>query len=248
MNTGLQDAHHLAHLLADISAGHLEESALDRYESERRPVAMTLIPATDRAFGIIARPGRGTGFLRRRARDVLAVLAPRILATDLGPYLAGLLGQYRIRYHAVPEGEPLPRWARDRAVGLRLPPSEENRAVLREMSWQLHTYGTDAARPTGLPDWIQGPSPSPSIRGAGCAGIGCTWCGPMRSSRRRGRCTPGRWRWMTCGRRSRRTGCGSRWGERGARMRGARGCGTREGERALSGVLLALAGILAPPS
>ncbi|HEX7351139.1 FAD-dependent monooxygenase [Brachybacterium sp.] len=166
MNTGLQDAHHLAHLLADISAGHLEETALDRYESERRSVAMTLISATDRAFGIIARPGRGTGFLRRRARDVLAVLAPRILDTDLGPYLAGLLGQYRIRYHAMPQGGPPPRWALDRAVGLRLPPTEENRAVLREMTWQLHTYGADAARPTGLPDWIQGPFAfSPEARG-----------------------------------------------------------------------------------
>lgn len=157
MNTGLQDGHHLAHLLADVSAGRLEESALDRVEGERRPVAMTLISVTDRAFGVIARPGRGTGFLRRRARDVLALIAPRVLATDLGPYLAGLLGQYRIRYHAAPQGEPLPRWARDRAVGLRLPPSEENRAALREMSWQLHTYGADSARPTGLPHWIEGP-------------------------------------------------------------------------------------------
>ena len=151
MNTGLQDGHHLAHLLADVSAGHLADAALDRYERERRPVAMTLINATDRAFGVIARPGRGTGLLRRRARDALGILAPRLLATELGPYVAGLLGQYRIRYHAVPKGDPVPRWARDPAVGVRLPPTEEN---------------AEAHRPTGLPDWVEGPFTfSPDLRG-----------------------------------------------------------------------------------
>lgn len=161
MNTGLQDGHHLANLLADVAAGHLADSALDRYERERRPVAMILIDVTDRAFGVIARPGRGTGFLRRRARDVLGVLAPRLLATDLGPYVAGLLGQYRIRYHAVPQGEPVPRWARDRAVGVRLPPMTENAEALRAMSWQLHTYGAGADRPGAIPDWIEGPIACP---------------------------------------------------------------------------------------
>ncbi|APX33885.1 2-polyprenyl-6-methoxyphenol hydroxylase [Brachybacterium sp. P6-10-X1] len=157
MNTGLQDAHHLANLLADVTAGHLDAVALERYEAERRPVAMSLINATDRAFGVIARPGRGTAFLRRRARDVLATLAPRVLASALGPRLGGLLGQYRIRYHAVADGEPVPRWARDRAVGLRLPPTAANRDVLRSMSWQLHTYGIEADRPPAAPDWIEGP-------------------------------------------------------------------------------------------
>ncbi|MGO1947646.1 2-polyprenyl-6-methoxyphenol hydroxylase [Brachybacterium alimentarium] len=164
MNTGLQDAHHLAHLLADVLSGHRSESALARYELERRPVALTLIEWTDQAFGMIARPGRGTAFLRRRARDVMAVLAPRLLSTRLGPYVGGLLGQYRIRYHAVPKGEQPPRWAADPAVGLRLPPTRENAEGLRAMSWQLHTYGTDADRPVAVPDWVEGPfafSPDP---------------------------------------------------------------------------------------
>src|SRR5699024_11355230 len=39
MNTGLQDAHHLANLLADVVHGHLEFEAVDRNEEERRPVA-----------------------------------------------------------------------------------------------------------------------------------------------------------------------------------------------------------------
>jgi 2-polyprenyl-6-methoxyphenol hydroxylase-like FAD-dependent oxidoreductase len=156
MNTGLQDAHHLANLLADIACGHLAPEEITRYEDERRPVALTLIRATDRAFGLIARPGRTTAFLRRRARDVLAVLVPHLLGSRLGPHLGGLLGQYRIRYHPVPAGDPLPRWARDTAVGLRLPPTPENRAALRDMGWQLHTYGAHADRPA-VPDWIRGP-------------------------------------------------------------------------------------------
>lgn len=161
MNTGLQDAHHLANLLADIAAGRLDASAIDRYERERRPVALTLIGATDRAFGVIARTGRGTAFLRRRARDVLAGLAPRLLATRFGAYAGGLLGQYRIHYHPVPDGEPLPRWAREGSVGRRLRPTQENRAALRAMSWQLHTYGTEAARPA-VPEWVQGPFAFPA--------------------------------------------------------------------------------------
>lgn len=157
MNTGLQDAHHLACLLADILAGHLAPAALNRYERERLPVALTLIGATDRAFGVIARPGRWTAFARRRARPVLGSLAPHLLASRLGPYLAGLLGQYRIRYHAVASGEPSPRWARDRAVGLRLPPTAENAEALRSLSWQLHSCGIEVARPADAPDWIAGP-------------------------------------------------------------------------------------------
>src|SRR5699024_10197815 len=117
----------------------------------------TLIRATDRAFGVIARPGRGTAFVRRRARPVIGSLAPRLLASRLGPYLAGQLGQYRIRYHAVAGGEPSPRWARDRAVGLRLPPTAENAAALRSLSWQLHSCGIEVARPACAPEWIEGP-------------------------------------------------------------------------------------------
>ncbi|MGP5089683.1 FAD-dependent monooxygenase [Brachybacterium tyrofermentans] len=166
MNTGLQDAHHLANLLADVASGHCTEAALDRYDGERRPVAATLISATDRAFGLIARPGRGAAFLRRRARDVMAELVPRLLDTRLGPYAGGLLGQYRIRYHPVPAEAPVPLRAADPAVGLRLPPTAENAEALRALTWQLHTYGADAARPASIPAWVEGPFAfSPDVHG-----------------------------------------------------------------------------------
>src|SRR5699024_6752523 len=57
MNTGLQDSHHLANLLADVARGRLAPAALERYERERLPVARKLIAVTDRAFGLIARAG-----------------------------------------------------------------------------------------------------------------------------------------------------------------------------------------------
>ena len=53
MNTGLQDAHNLALLLADVRQERLNTAALDRYEQERRPVAVMLVKVTDRLFGFI---------------------------------------------------------------------------------------------------------------------------------------------------------------------------------------------------
>lgn len=156
MNTGLQDAHHLANLLADVAHEHLEPDALARYERERRPVALTLIEVTDRAFGLIARRGRGIALARRWFSGAMAAAVPHLLSSRLGPRLGGWLGQYRIRYRQVPTGQRPPLWADDSAVGLRLPPREDNAAALRHMSWQLHSYGAVAERPE-VPDWIQGP-------------------------------------------------------------------------------------------
>ncbi|MER7169697.1 FAD-dependent monooxygenase, partial [Micromonospora sp. NPDC000207] len=156
MNTGLQDAHHLANLLADVVQEHLDPASLDRYERERRPVAVRLVRVTDRAFGVIARRGRRTAWLRRRFSVVLAHLVPRVLASPMGARVGGLLGQYRIRYHFVPDGTATPTWADDSAVGLRLPPVGGSQQSLRSFTWQLHTYGTPAVRPD-VPDWMDGP-------------------------------------------------------------------------------------------
>ena len=156
MNTGLQDAHNLANLLADVVQGHVDSAALDRYEHERRPVAQRLVKVTDRAFSVIARRSRGTAWLQRRFSGVMATLAPRILDTPLGARVGGYLGQYRIRYHFIPAEAAAPGWAIDRIVGLRLPPVGDNPQSLRTFTWQLHTYGAHAARPD-VPDWVDGP-------------------------------------------------------------------------------------------
>lgn len=156
MNTGLQDAHNLANLLADVAQGHLNPAALDRYERERRPVAQRLVKVTDRAFSVIARRSRRTAWFRRRFSGLMATLAPRILDTPLGPRLGGYLGQYRIRYHFAPGQAATPAWADDRAAGVRLPPVGDSSQSLRSFTWQLHTYGAEAARPD-VPEWVDGP-------------------------------------------------------------------------------------------
>ncbi len=156
MNTGLQDAHNLANLLADVVQGHVDSAALDRYEHERRPVAQRLVKVTDRVFSVIARRSRGSAWFRRRFSGVMATFVPRILDTPLGARFGGYLGQYRIRYHFTSTGSAVPGWATDRIVGLRLPPVGDNLSSLRTFTWQLHTYGARATRPD-VPDWVDGP-------------------------------------------------------------------------------------------
>ena len=162
MNTGLQDAHNLALLLADVAHGRVDPVALDRYERERRPVAGRLVKVTDRAFGVIARSGSVASLLRGLGSGIGGSIMPRVAATRLGPRLGGYLGQYRVRYHYATEATPVPAWADDRAVGLRLPPVDNNNDALRAMSWQVHTYGiADVHRPD-LPDWVEGPHAFPA--------------------------------------------------------------------------------------
>ena len=129
---------------------------LDRYEQERRPVAVILVKVTDRLFGFVGRRNRRTALLRRRASGIGAHLAPRLLSTRFGRRIGGYLGQYRIRYRFAAKNAPKPAWAADPAVGLRLPPVPGDHVPLRTLAWQVHTYGTEATRPD-LPAWIEGP-------------------------------------------------------------------------------------------
>ncbi|MCV7230803.1 FAD-dependent oxidoreductase [Mycolicibacterium komossense] len=157
MNTGLQDAHNLAMLLADIRDGRLDDRAVARYERERRPVAVHLVKVTDRAFGVIGRRTPATALLRRRFSFVLAKLAPVVLKSALGPRLGGYLGQYRIRYHYLEPQEQTPAWADDPAVGRRLPPVQNNQQSLQDMTWQLHSYGAGEVSRPEVPEWMTGP-------------------------------------------------------------------------------------------
>jgi 2-polyprenyl-6-methoxyphenol hydroxylase-like FAD-dependent oxidoreductase len=154
MNTGLQDAHNLALLLADVRQGRLNTAALDRYEQERRPVAVMLVKVTDRLFGFIGRRNRRAALLRRRVSAIGAHLAPRLLSTRFGRRIGGYLGQYRIRYHFAAGKGPAPTWAADRVVGLRLPPVPDNHVPLRTLAWQVPPStrcGRYSARPAPRP-------------------------------------------------------------------------------------------------
>ena len=72
MNTGLQDAHNLAIKIAEVIRGTAPDEYLDRYEAERRPVAVRLIATTDRVFGLATSSTRRARLVRRRLAPLLA--------------------------------------------------------------------------------------------------------------------------------------------------------------------------------
>src|SRR3712207_8450120 len=63
--------------------------------------------------------------IRRPPRSTLFPYTT-LFRSPLGPRLGGYLGQYRIRYRFTPDEAPVPGWATDRAVGLRLPPDRKS--------------------------------------------------------------------------------------------------------------------------
>ncbi|WP_299167151.1 FAD-dependent monooxygenase [uncultured Arthrobacter sp.] len=163
MNTGLQDAHNLAFKLADVLQGRASESLLDRYETERRPVALRLVNSTDRVFGIVTSDRRLARNVRRIVPRLFAPAAVRLVPRlPLAPRLFGYLSQIRIHYwmdgafsdDSTHDGAGLAiasgsgprahhghRRRRGRVVGRRLPWTGPNFEVLRAATWQVHTYG-----------------------------------------------------------------------------------------------------------
>jgi 2-polyprenyl-6-methoxyphenol hydroxylase-like FAD-dependent oxidoreductase len=148
MNTGLQDAHNLALKLAEVIDGSAPDEYLDRYEAERRPVAVRLIAATDRVFGLATSSTRRARLVRRRVAPLLAPLVIRVLPRVTGASrLFGYLSQTRIHYWMDADEKLRSHGRRDRVVGRRLPWTGTNYEVLRSFEWQVHGYGgADAAR------------------------------------------------------------------------------------------------------
>jgi FAD binding domain len=173
MNTGLQDAHNLALLLADVRQDRLDTAALDRYEQERRRVAVILVKVTDRLFGFVGRRNRRTALLRRRVSGIGAHLAPRLLSTRFGRRIGGYLGQYRIRYRFAATSAPTPAWAADPpwASGCRLCTTITGRCA----HWPGKCTPT-APRPRGLtcPPGSRARTASPPTRKASCRPAGST--------------------------------------------------------------------------
>lgn len=119
MNTGLQDAHNLASELADVFRGRAPDTLLDRYASERRPVAERLLRTTDAFFrGITSRSHVATSMRRHLPRVLLPVVVALLPRLPVGRRLAGYLGQLRIHYRMT--DAPRQR-RRDAVVGRRLP-------------------------------------------------------------------------------------------------------------------------------
>ena len=140
MNTGLQDAHNLAFRLAAVLRDGVDRSVLDRYEAERRPVALRLVSTTDRVFGVVTGSSRLSRFVRRRVTRAVVPVALRVIPRLPG---AGRLFEYisqtRIHYWMTEEARRTGR--RGTVVGRRLPWTGTNYDVLRTLDWQVHVYG-----------------------------------------------------------------------------------------------------------
>jgi 2-polyprenyl-6-methoxyphenol hydroxylase-like FAD-dependent oxidoreductase len=147
MNTGLQDAHNLACALADVAHGRAEARTLDRYQAERRPVAVGLVRFTDGVFSRITSGSRTARLTRDEVIPLVGPLAVRVVPRLVGTKrLFGYVSQTRIHY------KTLGADGRDRVVGRRLPWTGPNHKALRSLDWQVHHYGPGAATSVlGLP-------------------------------------------------------------------------------------------------
>ena len=141
MNTGMQDAHNLACKLADVLSGRAGERSLDRYEAERRPVALRLVSTTDRVFGAVTSEHGLARFARSRVVPVAGRVAARAVPRlPIAARLFSYVSQTRIHYWMSPDARRLAHGRRGRVVGRRLKWTGENFASLRSFTWQVHAY------------------------------------------------------------------------------------------------------------
>ncbi|MCW4456892.1 FAD-dependent monooxygenase [Microbacterium sp. MPKO10] len=141
MNTGLQDAHNLAFAFADVVKRGADDSILDRYESERMPVAHHLIDTTDQLFSFVTSRDLGPRLIRRIGPRVLGPAVTRVVPhTWVGNRGFGYLAQLRVRYRM--PGSERADGTRDPVIGRRLPWTGRNFAALRSLTWQVHEYGS----------------------------------------------------------------------------------------------------------
>ncbi|GAB3615776.1 FAD-dependent monooxygenase [Okibacterium endophyticum] len=146
MNTGLQDAHNLAFTLADVVKGRADDSALDRYEAERMPVARNLVETTDRVFAFVTSDRVEARLVRRWVLPLVMPIATRVVPGARGANrLFQYVSQIRIHYWMGDEARERARGVRDAVVGRRLvwvPTADgSNFDSLRSLEWQVHEYG-----------------------------------------------------------------------------------------------------------
>jgi 2-polyprenyl-6-methoxyphenol hydroxylase-like FAD-dependent oxidoreductase len=142
MNTGIQEAWNLGWKLALVARGIADETLLDTYETERRPIGRFVLRFTDRAATIATSQSRILRLLRTQLAHRLAPLVLR--SSRARAYGFRTLAQLRIHYRrssAVEEGEPA--LSRGPKAGDRLPDAR----IVRD----------------GQPGWLQDALAAPSF-------------------------------------------------------------------------------------
>ncbi len=151
MNTGIGDAVNLAWKLAAVLQGRAAQGLLDSYERERLPFARRLVATTDRAFSFVSADGPIAQQVRTRLAPLVLAQAVRLEAVR--EFMFRTISQITLNYRDGPLSS-----GRAGAVhgGDRLPwagAAHDNFAPLRDITWQVHLYGTPAA---GLREWCAG--------------------------------------------------------------------------------------------
>jgi len=171
MNTGLQDAHNLATKLADVVAGLASDASLDRYEAERRPVALRLVATTDRIFAAATSQRRRARALRRRLVPLAVPVLARVLShLPVGERTTRFISQLHIHYRMSEQAEAGARGRRGEVLGRRLPWTAPGHAALRSLRWQAHSYGpldeavVEGLRALGLEVHVLDPAPAQRLR------------------------------------------------------------------------------------
>lgn len=171
MNTGLQDAHNLATKLADVVAGLASDASLDRYEAERRPVALRLVATTDRIFAAATSQRRPVRLLRRWLVPIVVPVLERVMPNRSGGgQTVRFISQVRIHYWMGEEAKAAARGRRGQVVGRRLPWTGPGHAALRSLRWQAHSYGpldeavVQGLHELGLQVHVLDPAPEQGLR------------------------------------------------------------------------------------
>jgi hypothetical protein len=145
MNTGIGDAINLAWKLKSVLSGCGPDGLLDSYETERSAFARKLVATTDRGFTLATAEGRTADFIRTR---IVPILVPALFKLDRArEYLFSAVSQLVIAYRdsALSAGKAGAIHGGDRVPWAKAAHSD-NFDSLTTTDWQLHVYGTLAAR------------------------------------------------------------------------------------------------------
>ena len=150
MNTGINDAINLAWKLTAVLKGQAPDSLLDTYNQERRAFALKLVESTDRIFTFVTAESTFANFIRTKIAPIFASVAYRI--DHVREYMFRMISQTMLEYcdsslslgdaGSIRAGERLP-WVKA---------DQDNYAPLKEITWQIHIYGT--AKPD-LKEWCK---------------------------------------------------------------------------------------------